>query len=158
MTQPTISPVVLLVAALVFGALAFGVSERFRRRHGVTPWRWPSLLWAFIGFLSLLVFAILVVIASLQTTKKLEAGAYGPGPRANGYPTGPGHPGWVPPPGVERESGAGPPGLDPGAGPVPPPSWHPDPGGRHQFRYWDGSAWTEYVSDHGHQSSDPPPS
>lgn len=27
--------------------------------------------------------------------------------------------------------------------------WHTDPGGRHQLRYWDGSAWTEHVSDNG---------
>ncbi len=33
--------------------------------------------------------------------------------------------------------------------------WYPDPAGRHQHRYWDGTAWTEHVSDHGRQSVDP---
>ena len=30
-----------------------------------------------------------------------------------------------------------------------------DPGGRHQLRYWDGSKWTEHVSDRGVQAVDP---
>ncbi|MGH9085114.1 MAG: phospholipid scramblase-related protein [Acidimicrobiales bacterium] len=37
-----------------------------------------------------------------------------------------------------------------------PASWYPDPLGRHELRYWDGSAWTEHVSSHGRQSVDPP--
>lgn len=34
-------------------------------------------------------------------------------------------------------------------------AWHPDPTGRHQLRYWDGTAWTAHVADHGTQSTDP---
>jgi hypothetical protein len=30
-----------------------------------------------------------------------------------------------------------------------PPGWHADPSGRHEFRYWDGTRWTEHVSDRG---------
>ena len=49
----------------------------------------------------------------------------------------------------------------PGAPPPPPPSvppgWLPDPSGRHQLRYWDGSAWTANVSDGGNQSTEPTP-
>ena len=30
-----------------------------------------------------------------------------------------------------------------------PANWHPDPTGRHQLRYWDGSTWTDHVSDNG---------
>lgn len=53
------------------------------------------------------------------------------------------------------------------AAPLPPPpprtvlepaSWHPDPTGRHEQRYWDGSAWTQHVSDAGTVASDPVPS
>lgn len=33
--------------------------------------------------------------------------------------------------------------------------WHPDPSGRHELRYWDGSAWTEHVSDGGVAGTDP---
>jgi hypothetical protein len=35
-----------------------------------------------------------------------------------------------------------------------PAGWKADPTGRHQFRYWAGSAWTENVADNGEQSRD----
>jgi Protein of unknown function (DUF2510)/Bacterial PH domain/Short C-terminal domain len=34
-------------------------------------------------------------------------------------------------------------------------SWLPDPGGTHELRYWDGTAWTEHVSDAGQTAQDP---
>jgi len=37
------------------------------------------------------------------------------------------------------------------------PGWHKDPTGRHQYREWDGSRWTEHVSDRGRASVDPIP-
>ncbi len=40
--------------------------------------------------------------------------------------------------------------------PENPARWSPDPLGRHQYRYWDGSQWTEHVSDDGVVSTDPP--
>jgi uncharacterized protein YxjI len=36
------------------------------------------------------------------------------------------------------------------------PNWYPDPWGRHEHRYYDGTNWTEHVSSHGRQSVDPP--
>lgn len=33
--------------------------------------------------------------------------------------------------------------------------WHPDPAGRHQFRWWDGARWTDRVADQGAVASDP---
>ena len=30
-----------------------------------------------------------------------------------------------------------------------PPRWHADPTRRHELRYWNGTAWTEHVSDRG---------
>lgn len=36
-----------------------------------------------------------------------------------------------------------------------PADWYPDPYGRHELRYWDGEVWTDHVSSHGTQSSDP---
>jgi hypothetical protein len=35
------------------------------------------------------------------------------------------------------------------------PAWAADPTGRHQWRYWDGKAWTDYVADNGQESRDP---
>ncbi|MEQ1874884.1 MAG: phospholipid scramblase-related protein [Ilumatobacteraceae bacterium] len=36
-----------------------------------------------------------------------------------------------------------------------PANWYPDPMNRHQLRYWDGTAWTENVSNNGVTSIDP---
>lgn len=36
-----------------------------------------------------------------------------------------------------------------------PAKWYDDPTGRHELRYWNGSDWTEHVSDAGNQSVDP---
>jgi uncharacterized protein YxjI len=38
---------------------------------------------------------------------------------------------------------------------ITPANWFPDPNGRHQHRYWDGTAWTDHVSDNGITSIDP---
>lgn len=34
-------------------------------------------------------------------------------------------------------------------------SWEPDPTGRHQYRWWDGQAWTDHVADGGRADIDP---
>jgi hypothetical protein len=163
----SINPVPLLILGLVFGGLSFAASEGFRKRNGVTPWRWSSIVWGIIGFLSILVCVIMMAIAGSQTKKKLASGAYGPGAGA-GEPSGYGYrqpPGGAMPPGYGPSPGYGPgtrypaPSLAAPAGPpaaASPPAWHPDPGGRHQYRYWDGSHWTEHVSDHGRAGTDPP--
>ena len=36
-----------------------------------------------------------------------------------------------------------------------PADWHPDPTGRYERRYWDGSAWTAHVWSAGQQALDP---
>ncbi|XRD69235.1 DUF2510 domain-containing protein [Microbacterium esteraromaticum] len=36
-----------------------------------------------------------------------------------------------------------------------PAAWHADPAGRHQYRYWDGVRWTDWVADDGVQAIDP---
>ncbi|MEM1334097.1 MAG: phospholipid scramblase-related protein, partial [Actinomycetota bacterium] len=36
-----------------------------------------------------------------------------------------------------------------------PADWYPDPNGRHELRYWNGSQWTDHVSDRGTVSTDP---
>ncbi len=36
-----------------------------------------------------------------------------------------------------------------------PANWYPDPKGRHQLRYWDGTVWTDHVSTDGVTGTDP---
>jgi putative membrane protein len=45
--------------------------------------------------------------------------------------------------------------------PVPPPpavpaGWFPDPAGRHEWRFWDGTGWTDQVGDAGQVATDVP--
>jgi hypothetical protein len=42
-----------------------------------------------------------------------------------------------------------------GAGGAQAAGWFPDPSGRHQQRYWDGTAWSAHVSDGGTTGTDP---
>ncbi|MFN7148179.1 MAG: DUF2510 domain-containing protein [Microthrixaceae bacterium] len=37
----------------------------------------------------------------------------------------------------------------------PAPGWYPDPTGRHEQRYWDGSVWTDAVVSRGQPGTDP---
>lgn len=37
----------------------------------------------------------------------------------------------------------------------PAPSWYPDPAGRHELRYWDGSQWTHHIVSAGRTGTDP---
>ena len=59
--------------------------------------------------------------------------------------------------GLEAVAGIGPApapaGNPPSVGPAA--AWHPDPTGRHQYRYWDGARWTDWVADGGEQGRDP---
>lgn len=36
-----------------------------------------------------------------------------------------------------------------------PAGWQPDPRGRHEYRYWNGTQWTDHVADNGVASKDP---
>jgi hypothetical protein len=48
-----------------------------------------------------------------------------------------------------------PPFAAPVAPQLPPADWHADPQGRHELRYWDGTAWSEHVSNNGVTATDP---
>jgi amino acid transporter len=82
-----------LLIALVFGFAAYRSSEAFNKKRGTTPWRLPSWAWAMIGFLSLLLCAVLFLIAS-RTTK------VGPEPHRSVAPP---EAGWYPDPKMEHQ-------------------------------------------------------
>jgi hypothetical protein len=168
------------VLGAVLGAVGYFLSERYKRTRGVTPWSVPSGMWAVLLFLLSLIGVVLYVLACFTTRPKpgptswpggaqrwdqgapqgwdppVTGGWQGPPPGYRGAPP-PG--GWqeAPPPGTVFP-GLGQPGV-PGSvppAPQPPPrSWLPDPGGRHELRYWDGTKFTEHVADGGKISIDP---
>ncbi len=90
-TVPSSSLVFYLVIGLVVGFVAYRSSESFKQRNNVTPWHIPSLVWGLIGFLSLLLCAVLFLIAR-STTKPAVAASYATGATAQAPP------GWYPDP------------------------------------------------------------
>ena len=64
-----------------------------------------------------------------------------------------GAPGTPGPAGTTGGGGAGPGGNPP----FSPPAWHPDPSGRFQFRWWNGSEWTSQVAADGKHLIDTSP-
>jgi hypothetical protein len=68
----------------------------------------------------------------------------------------------VPEPTPEPEPVAAAPEPTPEPEPAPAPvvttpaGWYPDPSGRFELRYWDGTQWTEHVARGGQQFTDPP--
>jgi hypothetical protein len=191
------------VLGIILASVGYFLSERYKRSHGVTPWRVPSGMWAVLLLFLSLIGVLMYVIACLTTRPESgpadrdggpqrrgpgarRGGGQRPGQWGAGAPQGwdaPGRGGWqAPPPGY---GGAPPPGgweappppgtVFPGLGQpgpaggavapaqAPPPptpprtprSWLPDPSGRHELRYWDGTRFTEHVADGGKISTDP---
>lgn len=83
---------IYLGVALVVAFVAYRSSETYKRENHVTPWHLPSLVWALIGFLSLLLCAVLFLIAR-KTTKAVG------GPVVRSTPA----PGWYPDPSAQHE-------------------------------------------------------
>ncbi|HEX7459247.1 MAG TPA: DUF2510 domain-containing protein [Acidimicrobiales bacterium] len=104
-------------------------------------WQWKlagqeKVLWLLLVIL-VNILAIPSLIYWFSIRKKLvaveqaaAAGQFGPGQMT--------YAGWAPVP----------PNPYPG---MVPPGWHPDPSGQQQWRWWDGTRWTD------HTWSDPPP-
>jgi Protein of unknown function (DUF2510) len=145
---------VYLVVAIVIAIAAYISSESFKKKNGVTPWHWPSWLWAVVGFFSFILCLILFMIASRRTKPAIGPnsgtdGGFGPpisSPVLAQSFTTDAH-GWGQPaqPVVRGVNDQGPQhGV-----------WHADPTGRFASRYWNGTAWTEHVSDGNMTTTDP---
>jgi Protein of unknown function (DUF2510) len=140
---------VLFAFGLVIAFVAYRESEKFKKANGVTPWSWPSWLWAVVGFVSLILCAILITIAKKNTKPVASSWGASPFDMSGPIPSGP-----------MFATAAGMNGMTPAPAPSPsapqsPAAWHPDPSGRYASRYWDGSRWTEHVSDGDSTSVDP---
>lgn len=150
--------------AVVFALLGYRISTRHRMMRGVTPWRLPSVVWAFVCAI-LQPFGIILVIVAEFTTRPQPRPS--PTPGVTGRPADPFafggqraagsdmlapieiapgptalHPSFIRPP----DDGSGKPALF---------GWYPDVTGRHELRYWDGRGWTANVADRGTRATDP---
>jgi hypothetical protein len=145
----------------LIGFIDYRASERFKQKNGVTPWHWPSWVWAFVGFVFGLLSAIPMLIATRTTKSKSAvspptAGPTQPGAMPGDWATGDRVPAYVGSP-MQSDAGsvAGASGHQYRARAAHPPAWLDDPTGRFASRYWDGSRWTEHVSDGSSTATDP---
>ena len=177
-----IGPAVLFVGFVALVFAVFVIVDMARRPN----WQWEragssKTLWLVLEVVLVLLTGILAIVWGILylaiTRPKLvavEQQGQGPPGWSGGWPgtgTATSYPGTGAPsyPGTGAPSypGAGAPGAAPpypgaSAQPAPAPSappfgWYPDPSGRHQLRYWDGTRWTEHVSDGDERDTDPLP-
>lgn len=150
--------VVLVLSAFV----GYRMSVRHYAQRGVTPWRFPSIVWALIclaiGPLGLLMelFAGVTTRPGSMRAPRLDLN----GPRTEGRaPVAPLDPQGIGAPAAEAQPVNLAPALMPprGAdGTSPGPfGWYPDVSRRHEYRYFDGKYWGEQVADGGVITHDP---
>ncbi|GEM_PF-2006534 len=163
-----------LLFALLFGALAYGRAAAFRRRFGRNPWGIAPGVWLLIGFLFSAFGLVLTLLACATTRVGPLSTLTGPPPLETPEPDGgPRTPeSWdaatpessegTDRRGQEGDRGRQPPQATPGGSTEeaprwPPAGWYSDPTGLHEYRFWEGSDWSSYVSDHGNVATDPLP-
>ena len=142
------NPVIALLLVL-FAVVAFTRALRFRRATGRNPWGIHPVVWFALGLIFGLLGSLLCLVAIITST-----------------PRSPSPEGAVPRGGRSRSDLTAGTRATPIADGEPPigsalpvvalPGWQPDPSGRHQHRYWSGASWTDYVSDNGIATIDPP--
>lgn len=149
--------------AVVFALLGYRISTRHHMMRGVTPWRLPSVVWAFVCAI-LQPFGIILEIVAEFTTRPQPRPSPTPGgsePATSGFAFGGSRAtatDTIPPieiaPGPSSFAPAFAP-PDDGSGQSPLFGWYSDVTGRHAMRYWDGRGWTETVADDGKVAVDP---
>jgi Protein of unknown function (DUF2510) len=130
----------VLLDALVLGAVIaicalLGVIGTLALDSDVFEFTWPEKIGEILQLLGGGGVAVVAVLLASRGQSVIPAPAAAPAPA--GAPAAP--------------------ATAPAATPAPSaPGWAADPFGRHQWRYWDGSRWTDHVADGSTQSTDPP--
>jgi hypothetical protein len=150
-------------------AVGLGLAELRRWMRGSYPWRMHSVIWGLFMVLTYGVAIVALAVAWFTTRARPTdtPGRLGPGGRPTFRdlmmlrrpqpgPAGPDKPpsGVVPgtygtslPPHAEDQDTFGVPFGEPAG-------WRPDPTGRHEYRYWNGTVWSRHVADKGRRSVD----
>ncbi len=164
--SPDETTLTLLLAAL-FGLTGYRISSRHRLLRGVTPWRFPSFVWALICFIIGPIGIVVVLVAEVTTKPRLPSTLARIPARFDGSNRIPGQGVRAPRPASPQTTSAALAYAQPAptpSGPPPPKDehgatgafgWYDDPTKRHQIRYFDGRGWTEYVADNGVRSENP---
>lgn len=97
-----------------------------------------------LAMASLIAAAVLGILVVRRLSERQQAASQALGVGSGGYAGSP----------VVGAWSAAAPGAASAAS-ASPAAWHPDPTGRYEQRYWDGSRWTEHVSRGGQQFTDP---
>jgi len=160
---------VLSVVYVLAAILGWRLAERDRKQLGRTPWGIPALAWAAIWLVSPAIGLVLFLVAHSGELRRVrgvppgaQQGLSGSAPNLAirdrpptvaeqfpAYPQPANAPGPVPA-ATAAPTDTAPPQPEEPAAAVSPPAWHPDPSGRFQFRWWNGSEWTSHVSTDGH--------
>jgi hypothetical protein len=154
MSSSEVAVVVLFLGIGTFtGIRLYSLAKQARARFGVPPHAEPPFFWATAGFLAGVTCAIMLPLVlgaffsgrtDLERASELAQSAM----RAARYNRWP-----APPP--PDASGLGASSTSPDTADKLTASWYIDPSGRHLLRYWDGSRWTDSVTDGGKSRSDP---
>jgi hypothetical protein len=152
----------------LFALLGYRISEIHRVLRGVTPWRFPSFVWAAICFAFPLIGLVVELFAEVTTKPRLPssltrlafrdpATRQGTNARIPGVAIAPTMAAPVgPPPGIDVEPIYRGPALPKDdAGRTALFGWYADPLRRHELRYFDGRRWADFVANAGVRSSDP---
>ncbi|MDP9183740.1 MAG: DUF2510 domain-containing protein [Actinomycetota bacterium] len=150
-----------IVLMLVFGVAAYVQVRDFQQKHGVLPWNGSPAVWGAavgLGWWLLLIPVVALVLTERSAKKRVQAAPpmyFGGTTHGSATPVGSSNvpldfaP--IPEASVGTLST-----VTAVAAPAVPPCWAPDPSGRHQYRWWDGAAWTSSVNTNGFTSTDHP--
>jgi hypothetical protein len=140
-----------LSLGVVFGMLSFMRTNAYKRRTGASPWHIHPLVWGGVSVcvaclvtLASTVFVAVfgTVLSVVACSPRSQASRRRDATEALGYRA-------VPGPATAPEQGS----VSQSAQLAPPraafTAWLADPTGRNELRYFDGSGWTEHVSNAG---------
>ena len=173
--------VVTVALWLVFALVGYRISWRHQALRGVTPWRFPSFVWAVICFAFGPIGLVVELLAEFTTKPRLPSSLGRLSFRdassrlgLRSQQAGQASRGTLEATTPYRELGTtastptargtaetvesipvGPPTPRDDAGNTAAFGWYADPLQHHQFRYFDGKGWSDIVSDAGVRSSDP---
>jgi len=126
-----------LAFGVVFGVLSFMRTNAYKQRTGTSPWHIHPLVWGVASVFVVIFGTLLSIIACSTSTHRGRTAAAGAEYRpARGRSIDPVS-------GAPRQFGVATPGATALA------AWLPDPTGRNELRYFEGSTWTDHVANSG---------